>query len=117
MRFTESMRVENLSSQPIPATSKERRSKDAMDEGMEKQADLTMDCAGIDQKSQRVQLLRDHGKRRIQICFRITEKAWDRLVLISRLFGMKDSDYAKAVLYKDLGVWTERLDYRRRKKR
>ena len=106
-----------MSGQAVPATLEERRMKDTMDEAMEKRTDLTMDSAGIDQKSQRIRLLKDHGKRRIQICFRITEKAWDRLTLISRLFGMKDSDYAKAVLYKDLGVWTERLDYRRRKKR
>ena len=109
-----------MSKTAVLTASEERRSKDAMDEttenAMEKQAKSTMDCAGVDEKTQRVRLLKDHGKRRIQICFRITEKAWDRLVEIPRVFGMKDSDYAKAVLYKDLGVWTERLDYRRRKK-
>ena len=104
-----------------PATSKEHRSEDTMDEAagniMEKQAELTMDSAGVKEKTQRVRLLRDHGKRRIQICFRITSQAFERLLEVSRLFGLKDTDYAKAVLYKDLGLWTERLDYRRRKKR
>lgn len=95
-----------------PATSEKQRSKDSM----EKAVKTNMDSAGVDEKTQRIKLLRDRGERRIQICFRITEKAWDRLELISRLFGMKDTDYAKAVLYKDLGVWTERLDYRRKKR-
>jgi len=103
------------------ATSEKHGSKDMMPEtaenSMEKQPILTMDFAGARENTRRMSLLKDHGKHRIQICFRITEKAWKHLEEISRLFEMTESDYAKACLYKDLGVWTERLDYRRRKRR
>jgi len=113
--------TKNSDKTPTPATSEKHRSKDTMDQAMEnsmeKGAYLTMNSAGIESRTQRIRLLKDHGKRRIQICFRITEKAWQRLVEVSRLFEMTDTDYAKAVLYKDLGVWTERLDYRRKKRR
>lgn len=54
-----------------------------------------------------------HEKRR-QISFRITEIAEDRLQKAAALFDMEPALYAKAVLYKDLGVFTEPLDQRRR---
>ena len=102
-------------------SSEKHRSEDmvneTMENTMEKQAKLTINSAGVEEKTQRMRLLKDHGKRRIQICFRVTEKAWTRLREISRLFEMSDTDYAKAVLYKDLGVWTERLDYRKKRRR
>jgi len=115
------MSEENGDKTPTPATSDKHRSEDTVDEAMEnsmeKQPNSTMNSAGIETKTQRIRLLKDHGKRRIQLCFRITEKAWERLVEVSRLFQMTDAEYAKAVLYRDLGVWTERLDYRRKKRR
>jgi hypothetical protein len=83
---------------------------------MEKQVRFPMNNAGVRPRVQRMSLFRDHGKRRIQICFRITEKAWERLTLISQLFQLSESDYCKATVYKDIGVWTERLDYRRKRK-
>jgi len=75
-----------------------------------------MDSAGIEEKGAETGLLKDRGKRRLQICFRVTERAFERLVQVANLFEMETSDYAKAVLYKDLGVWTERIDYRRKRK-
>ncbi len=71
--------------------------------------------AGIIPESQRMRFLKEHGPRRIQISFSISELAWDRLTLLAQLFNLNESSYAKAVLYKDLGVWTERLDHRRKK--
>lgn len=59
-------------------------------------------------------LLKDHEKRRLQVSFRIGEHAWERLVEVARLFEMREGEYAKAVLYKDLGVYDERLDRRRK---
>lgn len=66
------------------------------------------------QKTQRVRLLKDNGNQRIQICFRLSEKAFERLSEIARLFEMRDSEYAKAVLYKDLGMWNQPIDRRRK---
>lgn len=54
-----------------------------------------------------------YGKRR-QITFRIGPIAQDRLEQAAALFDMKPSEYAKAVLYRDLGVFNEPLDQRRR---
>ena len=59
---------------------------------------------GIDEK---------YGTRR-QITFRIGPVAQDRLERAAALFNMKPSEYAKAVLYKDLGIFDEPLDQRRR---
>jgi hypothetical protein len=59
---------------------------------------------GIDEK---------YGKRR-QITFRIGPVAQDRLKRAAALFNMKPSEYAKAILYKDLGIFDEPLDQRRR---
>jgi dTDP-4-amino-4,6-dideoxygalactose transaminase len=56
---------------------------------------------------------RNHGKRR-QITFRIGPIAQDRLEHIAAIFNMKPSEYAKAVLYRDLGVFNESLDQRKR---
>jgi len=63
-----------------------------------------MEKLGIDEK---------YGKRR-QITFRIGPVAQNRLEQAAALFDMKPSEYAKAVLYKDLGVFNEPLDQRRR---
>jgi site-specific DNA-adenine methylase len=54
-----------------------------------------------------------YGKRR-QITFRIGPIAQDRLAQAAALFNMNPGEYAKAVLYKDLGVFNEPLDQRRR---
>jgi hypothetical protein len=54
-----------------------------------------------------------HGKRR-QITFRIGPILEDRLQRAAALFNMKPTDYAKAIIYKDLGVFEEPLDQRRR---
>jgi len=59
---------------------------------------------GIDEK---------YGKR-IQITFRITPVAMDRLERAAGLFHMTPGEYTKAVLYRDLGVFEEPLDQRRR---
>lgn len=54
-----------------------------------------------------------YGKRR-QITFRIGPLAEDRLRQVAALFNMKPTEYAKAVLYRELGVFNEPLDQRRR---
>jgi hypothetical protein len=54
-----------------------------------------------------------YGKRR-QITFRIGPIAEDRLRQVAALFNMKPAEYAKAVLYRDLGVFNEPLDQRKR---
>ena len=54
-----------------------------------------------------------YGKRR-QITFRIGPIAEDKLCQVAALFDMKPSEYAKAVLYRDLGVFNESLDQRKR---
>jgi hypothetical protein len=53
-------------------------------------------------------------EKRRQITFRIGPIAQDRLEQAATLFNMKPTEYAKAVLYKDLGVFNESLDQRRR---
>lgn len=61
-----------------------------------------------------------YGKRS-QVSYRITPIARERLEQVARLFNMNPSHYAKAVLYRDIGVFTEPLDQRqkswRRKKK
>jgi len=54
-----------------------------------------------------------YGKRR-QITFRIGPIAEDRLRQVAALFNMRPTEYVKALLYKDLGVFNEPLDRRRR---
>jgi hypothetical protein len=54
-----------------------------------------------------------YGKRH-SVSFRITPIAKDRLEQVARLFNMNPSHYAKAVLYRDLGVYTEPLDQRQK---
>ena len=54
-----------------------------------------------------------YGKRR-QITFRIGPIAEDRLKQVAALFNMRPTEYVKALLYKDLGVFNEPLDRRRR---
>jgi hypothetical protein len=53
-----------------------------------------------------------YGKRR-QITFRIGVVCEDRLERVAVLFNLKPTEYAKALLYKDLGVFDEPLDKRR----
>lgn len=58
-----------------------------------------------------------YGKRH-QVTFRITRLAKERLEEVAALFNnMKPSQYAKAVLYRDLGLFDEPLDHRRRPRR
>jgi len=59
-------------------------------------------------------LVREKGKR-IQITFRLTETAWIKLRQAAELFNMEPSTYTKAVLYKDLGLFEEPVDQRRRR--
>ena len=63
-----------------------------------------MEKLGIDEK---------YGKRR-QITFRVDELAWQRLKQHAELFDMKEGQYAKAVLYANLGVFGIPLDRRKR---
>ena len=55
---------------------------------------------------------REKGKRR-QITFRITPLAEERLKQASFLFHLTPAQYAKAVLYKDLGLFQEPIDRRK----
>ena len=54
-----------------------------------------------------------YGKRR-QITFRIGPVAEERLRQVADLFDMKPSQYVKSLLYKDLGIFNEALDKRKR---
>jgi hypothetical protein len=54
-----------------------------------------------------------YGKRR-QITFRIGRLAQERLKQAAALFNMKPCEYVKAVLYRDLAIFDEPLDQRRR---
>ena len=54
-----------------------------------------------------------YGKRR-QITFRVGPLAQERLKQASGLFNMKPCEYVKAVLYRDLAIFDESLDQRRR---
>ncbi len=54
-----------------------------------------------------------HGKRR-QITFRITPLVEERLRQAAELFNLRPAQYAKAVLYRDLGLFQEPIDQRRR---
>ena len=55
-----------------------------------------------------------YGKR-IQVTFRITELAYDRLQQAAELFGFRNpSQYVKAMLYRELQLFTEPVDQRRR---
>ena len=115
------MTTENNDKASTLGTSEKRRIKDTINKTteniMEKEPFSIMDFAGNEENSQRIRLLRDHGKRRIQICYRVTERAWARLRELAQLFQMQEAEYCKAVLYKDLGIWTERLDYRKKRRK
>jgi hypothetical protein len=54
-------------------------------------------------------------RKRVQISFRLTELAWERLNQAAELFNMEPSTYAKAVLYRDLGLFQEPVDQRSRR--
>lgn len=54
-----------------------------------------------------------YGKRR-QITFRVGPLAQERLKQAAALFNMKPCEYVKAVLYRDLAIFDEPLDQRRR---
>jgi len=54
-------------------------------------------------------------KKRVQITFRLTELAWEKLQQVAELFNMEPSQYVKAMLYKDLGLFQEPVDQRRRR--
>lgn len=62
-----------------------------------------------------------YGKRH-QISFRITELAWERLQEVAKLFGLSEPHYVKAMLYRELGLFSQPIDrrkrsYRRRRRR
>ena len=52
--------------------------------------------------------------KRYQITFRISKLAKERLEMVAELFNMRPSQYVKALLYKDLGLFQEPIDRRRR---
>ena len=54
-----------------------------------------------------------YGKRR-QITFRIGPVCQDRLNQAASLFNLKPCEYVKALMYKDLGIFDEPTDRRRR---
>jgi len=55
-----------------------------------------------------------YGKR-CQITFRITKLAEERLKQVAGLFNLTPAQYAKAVLYRDLGCYLEPLGRRKTK--
>jgi hypothetical protein len=67
------------------------------------------------EKLSATELHEKYGKR-VQVTFRITELAHDRLQQVAELFGFRNpSQYVKALLYKDLQLFTEPIDMRRRR--
>lgn len=63
---------------------------------------------------EKLSLEEKYGKRR-QVTFRLGPLAQERLEQTSELFHMKPTEYAKAVIYRDLGVFNESPDLRRKK--
>ena len=60
-------------------------------------------------------ILHEKYGKRIQVTFRITELAYDRLQQVAELFGFRNpSQYVKAMLYRELQLFTEPVDMRRR---
>lgn len=57
----------------------------------------------------------DKKHMRRQYCIRIGALADERLKQVAEMFDMKASTYIKAVIYKDLGIFNEPLDRRKRK--
>ena len=57
-----------------------------------------------------------YGPRR-QITFRLGPLAQEKLEQIADLFHMKPSEYAKALIYRELGVFSESPDLRRKNRR
>lgn len=55
-------------------------------------------------------------EKRLQITFRITDLAKQRLEEASSLFNLTPAQYVKAVLYRDLGIFTEPVDRRKVKR-
>ena len=58
----------------------------------------------------------EYGKRH-QITIRIGPIAADRLKQVAETFDMKPATYVKALIYKDLGIFNELLDRRKRRRR
>jgi len=54
-----------------------------------------------------------YGKRR-QVTFRIGPLCQEKLEQVAALFNMKPTEYIKAILYRDLQIFDESLDMRRR---
>ena len=54
-------------------------------------------------------------EKRTQISFRLTERAYIRLKQVAELFNMEPCQYVKAVLYRELGLYQEPVDQRRRR--
>jgi hypothetical protein len=59
----------------------------------------------------------DKGAKRLQISFRIGVLAEERLQQVAELFNMKPSAYVKSMLYRELQIFNESTDMRRRSKR
>jgi len=59
----------------------------------------------------------DPPEKRLQVTFRVSDAAYTRLLQVAKLFHLQPAQYAKAVLYRDLGCYLEPLDRRRREHR
>jgi len=59
------------------------------------------------------EVLKPRGKQRL-VAFRISQRAEHRLKKVSRLFNLKPGAYIKALLYRDLGLYDELMDLRRK---
>lgn len=57
------------------------------------------------------------GQKRRQIAFRIGPLCLERLEKVAELFDMTASQYAKAILYREMQVFCESTDNRRRMKK
>jgi hypothetical protein len=57
------------------------------------------------------------GQKRRQITFRIGLLCLERLESVAELFNMTASQYAKAILYREMQVFSESTDMRRRTKK
>ena len=64
-------------------------------------------------KLAKIKVLEKHGKQHL-VALRVSPKAMERLKQISQLYHLKPGSYMKAVLYRDLGLWDELMDLRRK---
>ena len=65
-----------------------------------------------DKRLRELQVEAEKSKARVQVNFRISPFAMEKLRQAATLFDLEPSQYCKAVIFKDLGIFSEPLDMR-----